>query len=622
MTIFFHKILDAETERQYNTFQSYSTNKIQHQQKLLILTLLCVFIIQKGIDQSWVSLAFNIFGFIFIIISYKYVKKTSIYYKYLHLFVALIFNFFYPFNRYMDISPNQDTYLDGYFICLGTLSILNSVEIQAKYIIMIPTLAFNLYVGPYENYTFWSQCLKFAIMIFMDIQFGIQQEIFKRKQFFKLNINKILQNYFNSQDMFDIFKVKFDEDIKSIKLSSLLEKQKFDEFQQLDFKQRIRKICIQPKKQNNQLNKKQQQYKNQNTQINLETFLLYFLKDIKPKKDFQFFEHLNRNSSQVELEEFLINNLGQNDISTSNSKQIVIYKIHHYKTPQALIIIKQHQFSTTMKKLTIKLENYKLIIKYFISILNSSYKKGLSNLYDFNQISEFNINFQQESLFREHLTQLNKAWNSFRNMIDFIQLPCDINPLTTFNIYHLLEQVIKSVSYLNHDNIAEIEIINKLNSSFVVSNKTKMKQLFLNLFYHILGLNFGRTYICLEEDQNDNVIKVKFRYQSNILSNKESQHFPIINPQSFSDLKHNSKGISNLEIPISIWLVRLLGPKDKIIIRKRKQFYELEFDLYKILTSDMSLQQHYNLRAENQIIMCSEIQPLFTNCVSIQPCLS
>lgn len=30
--------------------------------------------------------------------------------------------------------------------------------------------------------------------------------------------------------MFDIFKVKFDENIKSIKLSSLLEKQLFNEF--------------------------------------------------------------------------------------------------------------------------------------------------------------------------------------------------------------------------------------------------------------------------------------------------------------------------------------------------------------------------------------------------------
>ncbi|CAD8125705.1 unnamed protein product [Paramecium sonneborni] len=618
MKIFFHKILDAETERQYNNFQRNETIKIQHQQKLLVLFLLGVFTIQKGIEQSWASLAFNIFGFIFIIISYKYVKKTSIYYKYLLLMVALIFNFFYPFNRYMDIPPNQDTYLDGYFICLGSLSILNSVEIQAKYIVMIPTLAFNLYVGPYDNNTFWSQCLKFAVMIFMDIQFGIQQEIFKRKQFFKLNINKILQNYFNSQDMFDIFKVKFDEEIKSIKLSSLLEKQKFNQFQQLDFKQRIRKIFIQPKQQTNQLNKK---YKNQNTQINLETFLLFFLKELKPKKDFQMFEYLNKNSSQVELEEFLINNFGQNDISTSNSKQIVIYKIHHYKTPQALIIIKQHQISTKMKKLTLKLENYKLIIKYFISIFNSTFKKGLTNLYDFNHISDFSI-IQKESLFKEHLSQLNKAWNSFRNMIDFIQLSCDINPLTNFNIFLLLEQVIKSISFLNHDIMTEIEVINKLKNSYVVSNNTKMKQLFLNLFYYILDLNLGKIYIYLEEDQyqNDNMIKVKFKYQcKNIISNQESQHFPIINPMSFSDLKHNSKGISNLEIPISIWLVRLLGPKDKIIIRKSQQQHELEFLLYKILTSDMSLQQHYNLRTENQIIMCIENQQLFTNCVSIQP---
>ena len=36
-------------------------------------------------------------------------------------------------------------------------------------------------------------------MIFMDVQFAIQQEIFKRKQFFKLNCNKILQNYFTEQ---------------------------------------------------------------------------------------------------------------------------------------------------------------------------------------------------------------------------------------------------------------------------------------------------------------------------------------------------------------------------------------------------------------------------------------
>ncbi|CAD8190964.1 unnamed protein product [Paramecium octaurelia] len=623
MTIFFHKILDAETERQYNCFQNEQIIKIQNKQKVLILLLISVFTIQKGIEKSWTSLSFNLFGFIFITISYKFVKKASMYYKYLLLVIVLIFNIFYPLNRYIGTIPNQDTYLDGYFICLGSLSILNSVEAQAKYMVMIPILVFNLYVGPYNETGLWSQGLKFGIMTVMDIQFGIQQEIYRRKQFFKLNCNKIIQNYFNSQDLFDIFKVKFDENVKSIKLSSLLEKQKFNEFQQLDFKQRIRKILVHPKKYNTEMKKKNQQNQFQWNKINLETFLLYFLKGIKPKTEFKLFESF-KNKLKVELEEISIKNLVQNEISTFNSKQIVIYKIHHYKTPQALIILKQHQISTKIKKLKLKQENYKLIIKYFISIFNSSFKKCLTILQDFNQICEFNINSQQQLIFREHHTQLNKAWNSFRNMVDFMQLSCNINPLATFNILQMIEQLIQAVKYLHHDNVVDLEIINKLKSSFVVSNNAKMKQLFLNLFYYILDLNYGKIQIILQEEQNsnDNIIDVKIKYQrESIFTKSELSSFPIINPMTFSDLQRNSRSMFNLEIPISIWLVRLLGPKDKIIIRKMKQQYELEFQLYKILTADMSLQQYYNIKLENQIILQQEEQPLITNCISIQPCL-
>ncbi|CAK91769.1 unnamed protein product (macronuclear) [Paramecium tetraurelia] len=618
MTIYFHKLLDAETERQYNCFQNEQIIKTQNKQKVLILLLLSVFTIQKGIEKSWTSLTFNIFGFIFITISFKFVKKASMYYKYLLLVIVLIFNMFYPLNRYMGTLPNQDTYLDGYFICLGSLSILNSVEAYAKYIVMIPILAFNLYVGPYTEAVLWSQFLKFGIMTVMDIQFGIQQEICRRKQFSKLNCNKIIQNYFNSQDLFDIFKVKFDENVKSIKLSSLLEKQKFNEFQQLDFKQRIRKILVHPKKYNTEMNKNSQQNQFQMNKINLETFLLYYLKGIKPKADFKLFESF-KNKLKVDLEEISVNNLGQNEISTFNSKQI---------TPQALIILKQHQISTKIKKLKLKQENYKLIIKYFISIFNSSFKKCLTILQDFNQFCDINITSQQQLIFREHHTQLNKAWNSFRNMVDFMQLSCNINPLATFNILLMVEQLTQAVKYLhhdNHDNAVDLEIINKLKSSFVVSNNAKMKQLFLNLFYYILDLNYGKIYIMLEEEQNsdDNIIYVKIKYQSeSIFTKSELQSFPIINPMSFSDLQHNSKSILNLEIPISIWLVRLLGPKDKIIIRKMKQQYELEFQLYKILTADMSLQQYYNIKLENQVILQQDEQPLITNCISLQPCIN
>ncbi|CAD8131307.1 unnamed protein product [Paramecium sonneborni] len=64
-----------------------------------------------------------------------------------------------------------------------------------------------------------------------------------------------------------------------------------------------------------------------------------------------------------------------------------------------------------------------------------------------------------------------------------------------------------------------------------------------------------------------------------------------------------------LEIPISIFIVRLSGPNNKILLIQEFQECTLQFSLYKLIQSDMQLQKVYNLKRKNQIIVQSEIQP-------------
>lgn len=74
----------------------------------------------------------------------------------------------------------------------------------------------------------------------------------------------------------------------------------------------------------------------------------------------------------------------------------------------------------------------------------------------------------------------------------------------------------------------------------------------------------------LEEYSNlNNTFTITITYKSQIkISKSELHHFPIINPLKFKDFKHNIRNSLYLEIPISIFIVRLLGPNNKIILKK------------------------------------------------------
>ncbi|CAD8194284.1 unnamed protein product [Paramecium pentaurelia] len=611
MTLFFHRILDKKLEKQFTQIQNQQTITIQHNQKVLILLLLLIFAIQKGLENNWSSFAFNAFGLIFIIVSYKYVNKTSIYYKYLLLVIVELFNFFYPFNRLMKIPPNQDTYLDGYFICLGTLAIINSFDIKTRYLMLIPIFGFNLAADPHESNLFWSQVFKFSLMILLDIQYKIQQEIIKRKQFLKLSCKAIVQSFIEKEQMIETFQVQYCDDSKQIQLINQKTKQRVNEFQQIDFKQKIRNVIIRPKSKRLE-NLIEDNIFNFSGKLSLELFLFYFLNKTQKVNDARLVEFLKKHKQKVELDGMIDETLNQ----------IVVYKLHHHTHPQALVIIKQLQAKTQVEQLKLKYENQNLIIKYLMNILNCSLRLCMNDAAFINQKTNLQkLSFQVQTILFKQQSQLIKAWNQFTNLIDFVQLSCNVNPLTSFNIIQLINSVIQITKNLIPENNIQIELINKLKCQQIYSNSGKVRQLFFNLIFYIFEKNPNQITITLLEEQSDlnNTFTITINYKSQIkISKSELHHFPIINPLKFKDFKHNIKNSMYLEIPISIFIVRLLGPKNKIIMRKQFQECTLQFSLYKLIQSDMQLQKALNLKSENQIIVQSEIQPIHTQYISIQ----
>ncbi|CAD8117929.1 unnamed protein product [Paramecium sonneborni] len=609
MTLFFHKILDRKLEKEYILKQNQQTIIIQHNQKVLILLLLLIFAIQKGLENNWSSFAFNAFGFIFIIVSYVYVSKTSIYYKYLLLVIVELFNFFYPFNRLMKIPPNQDSYLDGYFICLGTLAIINSFDIKIRYFMMIPIFGFNLAVGPHDSNLFWSQCLKFSIMLLLDIQIQFQQEIIKRKQFLNLYCDTIVQSFIEKEQMMETFQVQYCDESKSIQLINPKTKQKVNEFQQLEFKSRIRNIIIRPKQ---KLRSVDQYIFNFQGKLSLELFLYYFLNRTQKINDQRLIEFLKQYQQKVELDGIVDDTLNH----------IVVYKLHHHTHPQSLIIIKQLQAKTQMEQLKLKYKNQNLIIKYLMNILNTSLKQCMNDASFINNKNNLQkLSKQVQLILLKQQGQIIKAWNSFMNIIDFVQIPQDVNPLVSFNIVQLVNQVISIIKSLNPENQSSIELINQLKSQLIYSNFGKIRQLFLNLLFYLMEKSAYKIIITLQEEHSnlEDTFAIKITYKTKIKTSKsEFQHYPIINPLKFKDFHHNTQNSLYLEIPMSIYIVRLLGPNNKIYLKKEFQEYSLLFYLYKQVQPDMQLQKALNLKSENQIIMQSDIQPIQTQYISIQ----
>ncbi|CAD8200190.1 unnamed protein product [Paramecium octaurelia] len=411
--------------------------------------------------------------------------------------------------------------------------------------------------------------------------------------------------------MVETFQVQYCDDLKQIQLINQQIKQRVNEFLQLDFKQRIRNIIIRPKSKRSE-NLIDDNKRNFQGKLSLELFLFYFLNKSQKVNDLRLIQFLKKHQQKAELDGMIDEKLNQ----------IVVYKLHHHTHPQALIIIKQLQAKTQIEQLKLKNENQNLIIKYLFNILNSSLRQCLTDASFINKKQNLQkLSNQVQIMLLKQQSQLIKVWNQFTNIIDFVQLSCNVNPLTSFNIIQLINQVIQIIKHLNPESKVQIELINKLKCPQIYSNSCKVRQLFLNLICYILEKNAHDIRITLLEEYSNlnNIFTIAITYNSQVKTSKsELHHFPIINPLKLNDYYHNIKNSMYLEIPISIFIVRLLGPNNKIILRKELQECTLQFQLYKLIQPDMQLQKALNLKSENQIIFQSEIQPIQTQYISIQ----
>ncbi|CAD8178538.1 unnamed protein product [Paramecium octaurelia] len=586
----------SNLEKDYRDSKQCFFRKILEHQKWIFGMINIISIVSSLVSKDWVVGSINICTLIIIMISIKYKQKYPLIFEALIIIFLLVYNTYLAMEKYL--NQIETHYIEGFFVSLSSISALALLSFLERTAMTIVIITLHLIFGVDHNTTFLGLYFKYFMYALFFLQFTYHLEKFMRLQFIEC---KKLQQKLNKITKFN--------DIVSYSI-------KYDERKSL--------ILIQK---NNQTSIKKEDQEDFNK---LASSMYLSMKSVKSR----ITEVINMDQAfspnRQTLKQFLLNLIVENqhdnpDTPIKNRNEFVLYGFYKQQVftlcvylcqdiqPSIVILMKESKSETQEEELKLRMRNNQKQFNYLSKIFDQQIKKSI--IY-FKWIQNY-ANKQADikiinSLLRTINHSLIKGYTDFLNLENFNQIYTIQPKLKQFDIQLLLKDIITVCNGYYHaqrDSMANLfyfEIKNNLSNNLILSDYKYVKLLFLNLLFYTSQAS-QTIIIELDEVQSkllqQQIIKIKIIYQHPNKSKQQLQNLPILNPQSLTDLKHNSQVPLELDLAVSVMLIRRLGPFDKLkLIQQKRRSNYLEFYLFKQLTEDFLLMPIISLKPVDKII--------------------
>ncbi|CAD8100536.1 unnamed protein product [Paramecium sonneborni] len=496
------------------------------------------------------------------------------------------------------MTTGERFYVDGYFISVGTFGVINIFSFRYKTIIIALIFTSLVCLSLISDVDFWNQLIKSTIFTSLYIQHLYCSEKQKKCNF--LNHLKRKTTLKGIYDLTNIqtFIVHYKVETKKIELVQKDDLQEIQKQMLDDFDDYLNNMKIQQSRSSGKFTSIlcQELINQQEKKQELKSFLFeLFLRDQK-----------TLNQDEFESDQILGDAIFEQDYY--QVQIIKVFDIH----PCFILILQEKKKEVQLEELSLKNK----ILKKSLDQTSQIFKHQIRiSLVYFQWIYKY-ANKKQEILLINRCLQsiygqITKANNEFQNIIDFNTINSDFQEsiIKKFNIIDCLNEITKIVSYLDINKDIKFNIINELSleQQNIQQDEKQLKQLFYNLLFFVQNSSQTIT-ITLEHDihgqPSKSVIKIKINYQGPNLSNQQLSGLQIINPQNLGELLRNTQRPLDLEIPLSLMIIRKIGPYDKMRLEqdKRTQNY-IEFYIFQVLEEQYHLIPIYSLNPLNCLLL-------------------
>ncbi|CAD8118690.1 unnamed protein product [Paramecium sonneborni] len=414
-----------------------------------------------------------------------------------------------------------------------------------------------------------------------------------RQVFIQANIQKNLEDNIQTYNDIESFIISYNSSKNKLILMQKNRQQKITEIIQNDFIEKIRNIKVSSfdsKRRFTQFTS-QEMLENQ-ANMTLEMFLFYEFTN-KKKKIMHLIHQPELNNSYL-LRGFL----------QQESYTIKVVKFHQQK-PCAIVLLMENKKDNVIEELNLRNKITMKALDYIGDLFRELVKPSLISfqwIYN-NKQKNKNIVFINK-LLRKVNSNLLKCYNDFSNIQDYFSINKEFQRclIQKFDIKQFIESISQNViRYFGDDKGLFFTIDCQVQDTYVKQDQKQLKQLFLNLFFFILGkqaetnnIQPNQIHITLQQEKDESnqqmSIKIRIDYEGHHLSKTAINNLLIINPQTIEELKQNSKKAFDLQLPISLLIIRKIGPHDKLTLKQNnmnKNF--IEFQIFN------SLEENYHL---------------------------
>ncbi|CAD8196743.1 unnamed protein product [Paramecium pentaurelia] len=582
MQLLSQKFISDKFEEQYERYIMKFRLRFQLIQKVILIPLIIYYTIEKVIQSSWFTVCLNIILGIIILTSLRYQKKCIKVYEILLLIGILLFNIFYATSQYLSIHPERYQFIDGYFLAILSLTILNMMDsIQKAFTLLFIYLYFMIMI-PNPKEPLWSQLTKFIIYIILYYQQSRYQQQLMRMTYMQYCKHLTIENNIKENLEMKYYIVNFIENSRQI----ILQQENVDKFNeqedQYNFQAFIRKTIV--ASQGRKI-KKQMDIRKNSSDMNLEQFLFYLFTDKNRLRQLENYENKYQDYQHLLF--------GFNQDESFIIKVVLCFDT----APCAILLITEQQKKQFVDKLKLQNKATLKLLNYFQDIFNTQIRLSLIIMNGI--LKKYQQSQQMNKCLNYVVSQLYISYNKYYNISDYFSANTDLKQLSLlkFNLIQLLEILIDKMKYYRNNNKLKTRIIKihtKLNDLFMKSDIKQIQQLFLNLMIFTSQYS-NEISIEIDEDLDQSflpqpIVNVCFYFKTPKGTRIEVDKFPIINPTTLDEIKKNDKRQMDLYISISLLIIRNLGPFDKITMRNiGKSQYKIQFYLYKQIPLGLSL---------------------------------
>ncbi|CAD8092354.1 unnamed protein product [Paramecium primaurelia] len=566
------------------------------------------------ISKNWIIASISLGTLILILISIKVHKKYPYVYEIAIIVYILLINAYIAL-EYQFASIDWQ-YTEIFFISFTFASLLNLMNFIKRALLLLITVTFHIIFGIRHQDINADTYIRYLLYVILYVQFMYQFERLLRIIY--LDYQKC-QQFLNKISKFkDVqsYSVKYDERKSLI----LIEKNNNKRILKQDQEEFLKMITNMQLSMQNQKSRVAQIISVDNLfspkKQSLKQLLVYYTQ--------QSNTDINDTPSKI-----------REDIQIYGFYQQKVFALSIFRSidvqPITVLLMKESKSESQEEELRLRMRNNQKQLNYIQQIFDRQIKKSL--IY-FRWIKNFANKQTDGYLINKSLKMINysliRGYTDFLNLETFSLSKMLCPGIKQFDLILLIKDVFafydgynkqkpESMSY-----IQQYEIINNLSSNCILSDFKYIKLLLFNLI-HYTSEKSQTIKVILDEVTTEfsqtPIIRIKIHYQAPNLTKAQLHSLPILNPQSLEELKHNSTVPLDLDLAVSLILIRRLGPFDrmKLVQQKRKCNY-LEFYIFQQLMEDYLLIPIKSMKPSDKIIVqeYSKIANSFSTSIQIE----